>query len=643
MIRLTKDFDLNKYSKLFVSESREYLRSLNEAVIALESSGEDKELVDQMFRACHTLKGMASMMNLNAISETAHALEDILAAIRDGDLSINEAVVEGIFEGIDGLEAMVSEVERTLEVGDNPGLIAKLRSLTTQPQETKKTPKKKVVAQVEVKAAQRGNVISIRLARRCALPSARAIVIMKELEKGSSILSMKPSEDDIENERPFDELVIEVDPAENYQEVLSRIANMTDVEQLLEGEAGTDKNQMKKVSRQEKKTKGGHDAPLVQTVKVGMDKLDELLDDVGELVIGRSRLVEKASSSDDYELQDISSLIDALTSGIQAKVLGIRMIPLEYVMNRFPRMVRDLSKSQDKEVEFIVEGGNIELDRTVVDRISEPIIHIIRNAIDHGIEMPDERVKAGKNPKGLIRVVASKQQDHVLIEITDDGQGLDFDRLRQSAVSKGFMTKDRADAALGRELIELMFLPGFTTKTEVSETSGRGVGLDVVKKGVENLGGSVMMSTSKGAGTTISLWLPFTLAIIEAMMISINGQIYAAPMSSVVESHCFQGPEVRLIRNREVVQLRGEVLPLIDMYDFFSLELAPKKESINTLIVQSRERRAAIRVDELIGHQQIVVKSLDKHLRNTRGISGGTILGSGKIALILDVDSILGD
>ncbi len=642
MIQLTKEFDLNKYSKLFVSESREYLRSLNEAVIALESSGEDKELIDQMFRACHTLKGMASMMNLHAISETAHALEDILAAIRDGNLSINEAIVEGIFDGLDGLEAMVSEVERTLEVADNPDLLTKLRSLATQPQEIKKPSKKKVPA-IEVKAAPKGNVISIRLARRCALPSARAIVIMKELEKGASILSMTPSEDDIENERPFDELVIEVDPAENYQEVLSRIANMTDVEQLLEGETGAQKNQLKRVPKQEKTTKGGHDAPLVQTVKVGMDKLDELLDDVGELVIGRSRLVEKASSSDDYELQDISSLIDALTSGIQEKVLGIRMIPLDYVMSRFPRMVRDLAKSQTKEAEFVVEGGNIELDRTVVDRISEPIIHIIRNAVDHGIEMPNERIKAGKNPKGLIRVVASKQQDHVLIEITDDGQGLDFDRLRQSAVSKGFMTKDRADAALGRELIELMFLPGFTTKNEVSETSGRGVGLDVVKKGVENLGGSVMMSTSKGAGTTISLWLPFTLAIIDAMMTSINGQIYAAPMSSVVESHCFEGPEIRLIRNREVVQLRGEVLPLIDMYGFFALELAPKKDSVNTLIVQSRERRAAIMVDELIGHQQIVVKSLDKHLRNTRGISGGTILGSGKIALILDVDSILGD
>ncbi len=642
MIRLTKEFDLNKYSKLFVSESREYLRSLNEAMIALESNGEDKELIDQMFRACHTLKGMASMMNLNPITETAHALEDVLASIRDGKMSVNETVIEGIFKGIDGLESMVSEVERTLDVSQNPELVARLRTLTTKPQETKKAPKKKASA-IEMKVSSKGNVINIKLARRCALPSARAIVIMKELEKGGSILSMTPSEDDIENERPFDELVIEVDPLENYADVLSRIANMTDVEQLLEGEAGTPKNQMKRVSRLEKKTMDGQEIPLVQTVKVGMDKLDDLLDDVGELVIGRSRLVEKATSSEDYELQEISSLIDNLTSEIQAKVLGIRMIPLEYVMSRFPRMVRDLAKSQEKEVEFVVDGGNIELDRTVVDRISEPIVHIIRNAIDHGIEMPDDRDKIGKNRKGLIRVVASKQQDHVLIEITDDGRGLDFDRIRRSAVTKGFMSKERADAALGRELIELMFLPGFTTKTEVSETSGRGVGLDVVKRGVEDLGGSVMMSTSKGAGTTISLWLPFTLAIIDAMMTSINEQIYAAPMSSVIESHSFEASEIRLIRNREVVQLRGEVLPLIDMYNFFNLELSPKKESINTLIVQSRERRAAIRVDELIGHQQIVVKSLDRRLRNTRGISGGTILGSGKIALILDVDSILGD
>jgi two-component system chemotaxis sensor kinase CheA len=374
-----------------------------------------------------------------------------------------------------------------------------------------------------------------------------------------------------------------------------------------------------------------------------MDKLDDLLDNVGELVIGRSRLLDKASTRDDYELQEISALIDKLTSDIQSKVLGIRMIPLDVVMSRFPRMVRDLSKNEGKEVELLVEGGSIELDRTVVDRITEPMMHLLRNCIDHGIETVDERVRLGKRAKGLIRIVASKQQDHVLIEVSDDGKGIDFDQIRKVAVAKSSMTQSQADAASGRELLDLLFKPGFSTMTKVTEVSGRGVGLDVVKKAVEDLGGSVMVATSKGAGTTFSLWLPFTLAIIEAMLVGIADQTYAVAMGTIVESHKFEKDEIKTVRRREVVQLRGEVLPLIRMREFFGLERsAEKPEGMNTLVVQSRDRRAALEVDELLGHQQIVVKGLDRRLRKVKGISGGTILGSGKIALILDVDSILG-
>jgi two-component system chemotaxis sensor kinase CheA len=374
-----------------------------------------------------------------------------------------------------------------------------------------------------------------------------------------------------------------------------------------------------------------------------MDKLDELLDDIGELVIGRSRLLEKAATRDDYELKEISMLIDKLTSDIQEKVLGIRMIPLDTVMSRYPRMIRDLAKAEGKEIELVVEGGNIELDRTVVDRITEPIMHILRNCVDHGIETPEEREKQGKRAKGLIRVVASKQQDHVLIEVSDDGRGIDIEKIRATAIQKNFMTDQEAKNALSRDLIDLLFKPGFSTSTSVTEVSGRGVGLDVVKKNVEALGGTTMVNTSKGAGTTFSLWLPFTLAIIEAMLVSVGDQPYAVPMGTVVESHRYEEVEVKQVRSREVVQLRGEVLPLIRMREFFGLGKIPDKRNyLNALVVQSRDRRAALEVDELLGHQQIVVKSFDQRLRNARGISGGTILGSGSIALILDVDSILG-
>jgi two-component system chemotaxis sensor kinase CheA len=639
---VAKEFDLNKYSKLFVTEAREYLRTLNDSMVELEKRPEDKELIDTMFRACHTVKGMASMMNLLAVTETAHALEDVLGAVRDGKLSVTGEVAEGMFAGLDGLETLVSQVEHTLDVKEVPGLVEKLRGLIAKPREPKKKKAEKSKPVAKTPKDKEKVMVAVRLARRCALPAARAVVIIKELEKNADIIETNPSETDIERERPFEELTVLLDPHKGFDESISRVGAMADVEDLRWGSAATDRETWARYAKQERRA-AQSETPLVQTVKVGMDKLDDLLDDVGELVIGRSRLVDKAGMGDDYDLREISSLIDNLTSEIQSKVLGIRMIPLDIVMSRFPRMVRDISKTQGKEVEFIVEGGSIELDRTVVDRIADPVMHIIRNSIDHGIESPEERVKAGKNPKGLIRVVASKQQDHVLIEVTDDGRGIDFERIRQTAVSRGLIPAEKATSATGRELLDLLFRAGFSTKTEVTETSGRGVGLDVVKKGVEDLGGSVMITTSKGSGSTISLWLPFTLAIIDAMMTSVAEQIYAVPMSVVVESHKFEKGDIKLIRNREVVQLRGEVLPLLRMRTFFGLEEQTDDEGMFTLIVQSRERRAAIAVDELMGHQQIVVKSFDKRLRKVRGLQGGTILGSGKIAQILDIDSIMGE
>ncbi|MGQ9586773.1 MAG: chemotaxis protein CheW [Thermoplasmata archaeon] len=639
---MTKEFDLAKYSKLFVSETRESLRTSNDAMLQLEKDPDNMELLDQIFRSCHTIKGMAGMMNLKDIVETAHAMEDVLKVVREGRLKPTGRVAELMFKGFDALDAMVTAVEKSLPVEEDRRLIKQLKDLIEEAEPARE--KKKLVTEKPVEKAAAGTTtVRIKLGRRCALPAARSMVILKELRKAASIISHTPDEEDIERERVFDEFTVVLEPGHRFTEALNRVVAMTDVEEVFVGSSSQPKERWKRMARQELVPAAAvAEMPQVQTVKVGMDKLDNLLDDVGELVIGRSRLMEKTASREDLELQEISALIDKLTSEIQSKVLGIRMIPLDMAMSRFPRMVRDISKAQGKEVELVVEGGGIELDRTVVDRISEPMVHILRNAVDHGIETVEERVRAGKREQGLIRIVASKQQDHVLIEVSDDGKGIDFDEIRKAAVARGIMTKQQADAALGRDLLDLLFKAGFSTKKEVTEVSGRGVGLDVVKKNVEDLGGSVMVSTSRGGGTTISLWLPFTLAIIEAMLVEINGQAYAVPMGTIVESHAYDNEEIRMIRGREVVQLRGEVLPLIRMRDFFGIEKGAGGTGINTLVVQSRDRRAALEVDELVGHQQIVVKSLDRRLRKVKGISGGTILGSGKIALILDVDSIIG-
>ena len=640
---MPKELDMNKYTKLFVSESREFLRQMNDSMVQLEENPGDKELVDRMFRACHSIKGMAGMMNMKVVQETSHALEDVLAAVRDGRLKPTGAVADALYKGFDILEAMVLAVESSQPVQEPTDLLQELREVQestppAEPEKKEEKPKKKAKAKLDDSTS-----ILIKLGRRCSLPSARAIVIIKELSKASEVISTAPTEDEIERETIFEELNIVVTPGDKFPEAIKRVVAMTDVEEVSFGKASEPLEKWTRLARKETvQAAGPSDVAAAHTVRVGMDKLDDLLDNVGELVIGRSRLMEKAAAHGDYELQEISTAIDKLTSDIQERVLSIRMIPLDIVMSRFPRMVRDISKNQGKEVELVVEGAGIELDRTVVDKITEPMMHLLRNCIDHGIETVEERVRSGKRAKGLIRIVASKQQDHVLIEVSDDGKGIDLNKIRAAAVTKGLMTKEQAEAALGRDLMNLLFRAGFSTKAEVTDISGRGVGLDVVRKNVEELGGTVMVNTSLGAGTTFSLWLPFTLAIIEAMLVGIGGQTYAVPMSTIVESHRYEPSEIKTIRSREVVQLRGEVLPLIGMSAFFGLEPKPREDTIATLIVQSRDRRAALEVEELIGHQQIVVKSLDQRLRRVKGISGGTILGSGKIALILDVDTILG-
>ena len=639
---MPKEIDMNKYSKLFVTETRESLRVSNEAMLALEADPGNSELLDQVFRNCHSIKGMAGMMNMQAVADTAHAIEDVLSAIREGKLAPTGQVAETIFKGLDTLDSMVSAVEGAKDVVRDQGLIDALHAFMNASEQP--APKKETKAAKRAAGKAGTKTLAVKFGKRCTLPSARSMVILKELSKTSIVIGSNPTEAEIEREHVFEELTVVVEPGEKFREAVRRIAAMADVEQISIGEADKPRESWEKMVKEEPThatlaTEGA----LPHTVRVGMDKLDDLLDDVGELVIGRSRLMERTAVKEDYELQEISILIDKLTSDIQEKVLGIRMIPLDTVMSRYPRMVRDLAKAEGKEIELVVEGGNIELDRTVVDKITEPIMHLLRNCVDHGIETPEEREREGKKPKGLIRVVASKQQDHVLIEVSDDGKGIDVDKIREAAVRKNMMTEPQAQNALARDLIDLLFKPGFSTATKVTEVSGRGVGLDVVRKNVETLGGTVMVNTSKGGGTTFSLWLPFTLAIIEAMLVSIGDQAYAVPMGSVVESHRYEESEVKHVRSREVVQLRGEVLPVVRMRELFRIgKISDKRTYLNVLIVQSRDRRAALEVDELLGHQQIVVKSLDQRLKGVKGISGGTILGSGNIALIIDVDSILG-
>ena len=455
------ELDMNKYARMFVSESGECLRIMNDSLLELENDPGNKELIDKLFRAAHTIKGMAGMMGYKAVQDTAHEIENVLGAIRDGHLVPTGKISEALFEGFDALDVMVASVEKGEPLKESPSVVQALIAVLAVHSEEEHDDASSVppTVKTEVRRVEKGDkhgqkpvkdtvTVVVKLGRRCSLPSARATVIIRELAKYSEVVESNPTEAEIEKESVFEELSVVLQPGDRLQDALRRVVAMSDVEQLLVGPTNVSKEKWQKMARQEPaSTAVTTDVAHVQTVKVGMDKLDDLLDNVGELVIGRSRLLQKASTRDDYELLEISALIDKLTSDIQTRVLGIRMIPLDMVMSRFPRMVRDIAKNEGKEVELVVESGNIELDRTVADKIAEPMVHLLRNCVDHGIETVEERTKVGKRPKGLIRIVASKQQDHVLIEVSDDGKGIDFDSVWRAAVAKGIMNALQVDSA----------------------------------------------------------------------------------------------------------------------------------------------------------------------------------------------------
>lgn len=651
---------------MYVTHAREELENLNDKLLELEKSPEDTAVINECFRLAHTMKGMAATMTFKNAAEIAHAMESILDAVKTKRLEPSPEVMDVLFQCVDTMGSMtdiVKDKKPEPEAADLMKAIneqlataapekeeegaapTKLPEEKESPKEAKKAArgkKDRESAPPEVKetvpAGERRTIgLTIQLVQGCDMPSARAIVAIKRIESAGRITDVKPSMDDIEAEKFGGVFRIWVETSEDPDRLVKDISSLKGIHKIQQEGAPPKKIEVAKP-----------EAPPVApprrgmqemaSVRVKMDRLDDLLDSVGELVISKIRLSEISKNAASAPLNEALRALDRLTSELQFNVLRIRMVPIEMVFSKFPRMVRDLSKDIGKEVELVIIGQEIELDRTVIDKLGDLLIHLLRNSVDHGIEPPDERAKAGKPRVGTIRLSASQEQNRVVIKVEDDGAGFDIDKIRKKALEKGLHSEDELRQMTDEEIINILATPGFSTSDKVTNISGRGVGLDAVKSGVESLGGQMIMESKKGAWTKITIRLPLTLAIILAMMVTVGKDIYAISIDPIIETISIQDADIKTIGGMKVINFRGEVVPLL----YLSQLLGSSEEALGhqAIIVELGQKRTGIVVDELLGQQEIVVKPLDKYLRKVQFLGGATILGSGDVALILDLHGL---
>jgi two-component system chemotaxis sensor kinase CheA len=673
---------------MFLEESREHLQTLNRCLLDLENDPGNLSVLDEIFRSAHTIKGMSATMGFTAIAELTHEMESILDLLRKNVLKVNPDIIDTVFKCVDTLEQLVESVasnsDKTIDVKP---LLTKLNSLAkgevveavsvkpkVVPEENSSNYSSIKLTQLEiniVKAARNQGMqayeVQVQLREGCLLKSARTYMVMSALDELGEVIRSNPAVEELEKENfeySFQVIVVTGADPEKIQQVIvsiseidnavvlpcsipeaekteSLVANIVEQEKTAEPVVG--KTEKAAVPAQgnapavDKKLKSG------QSVRVDIDKLDTLLNLVGELVINKTRLEQIGITHRLPDLVETMEQMDRVTTDLQTVVMKVRMVPVGQVFNRFPRMVRDLSHELSKELNLIIQGEETELDRTVIDEIGDPLVHLLRNAIDHGVEHPDERQAKGKNPIGEIRLIARHEGNNVVIIVEDDGKGINPDIIKQKAIGKGLITQAEADKMDNNEAVRLVFLPGLSTVDVVTDVSGRGVGMDAVKNKIESLGGMVDVETKINMGSKFKIRLPLTLAIIQALLVTVCEEIYAIPLGSIDSTINITSSDIKTIQNQEVILLRGQIIPIIRLANVLSVPgtCQQEQDELFVVIVHMGEHRAGVIVDNLIGQQEIVIKSLGKLLAGIKVMAGATILGNGQVALILDIGSLM--
>jgi len=644
--------DLNQYKQLFIEEAREHIDNLTKGLLIIEKDPSNIEAINNLFRSAHTLKGSSAMMGLKDIATLTHAMEDVFDGLRKGE-KVTTDLINVLLECIDALTYRLDKWQSGIEdeIDVNP-LLQKLKLfLNREGRETsgKEESQMKVEKPQRTKGAKKGKAdvpifeVKVKLSKDCVFKAVRARMIIERLSSKGEIVKTTPSLQDIELEKVGDEIDIFVKSGASEEELKEHVESISEVEQVQVIPAGSS---LEVSGTQAFDTDEGlrlQDFRAAQTVRIHFKQLDKLMNLVGELIINKIALRQCISANMYESLKRIAGNIDRLVTELQDLVMQIRMVPVSQIFDRFPRLVRDLSLKRGKKVDLLMEGRDIEMDRTVLDEIGEPLVHLIRNCIDHGIEYPEERLKKCKPQNGTIKLSARREGDHVIIEVEDDGAGIDPKVIRKVAVEKGFISKDEADKMSEDQLINLIFIPGFSTAKEVTETSGRGVGMDVVKTKVESLGGTVQLKTEVGKGTVVTLKLPLTVAIIKALLVEAGGQTFAIPSSQVSEVVRIKKSDVKKLGLVDVVEVRGKVVPLLRLNDLLNIRNTLQSEYYEIVIanVDRKGRKYGLAVDSILRLQEILVKPLDLMLSSLRGFGGVTILGSGQVVLVLDVPKLI--
>lgn len=688
---------MNQYLSMFIDESNDHLQSLNEKMLELEASPSDLSIVQVIFRSAHTLKGMSATMGYEDLASLTHQMENVLDLVRNEKLAMQDFIFDTLFKSLDALESMVQDITGGGDgKADVSAIVTSLQAIVRGDNLSTNVP---VTSETNASAAVNNDVtldefqysvldqsiaeghrvlyIEIFIREDCQLKAVRAYMAFDLLERSGEIIKSNPSVQDIE-QGEFEKgislyYITQEDPAEIEHKILNlseidkvKVIEMDQESLKLMGEMGTGQAEVavtsELVSKEAKpmyaptpivkqESQQGPPKELAKasvgtpsrTIRVDIERLDVLMNLFSELLIDRVRLEQLASEAQNSALTETVEHMSRVSSDLQNIVLKLRMVPVDTVFNRFPRMVRDLAKSLDKKIDLIITGADTELDRTVIDEIGDPLVHLIRNAVDHGIEPIADRLAAGKSEVGIVNLRAFHSGNHVFIEIEEDGRGIDRENVLKSALKKGVVSEAQAATMSDEEVFQLLFAPGFSTAEKISDVSGRGVGLDVVKAKITALGGHVTIISTLGKGTNFSVQLPLTLSIIAAMLVKMGSEKYAIPLTSIVETGIIQNNQIRTVHGNKMIEFRGSHIPLISLSRLFEIpdfDESQEQES-EIIVIRKGERLAALTIDEFIGQSEIVLKSLGEYLPQIPGFSGATILGDGQVALILDPNAFI--
>ena len=695
--------DVSQYLEIFIDESSEHIQTLSDCIMTLEQEPDNKDTINEVFRAAHSLKGMAGTMGFKRMQHLTHDMENVFQEVRSDKISVDSSMIDLLFKCLDAIDAYVENIKSSSDEGTDDNeliikelndFIAKANGQVIEPaakaeqdektEEEQSSQEDTKFSSFELTDSEHAAVMEAKdsglkiygftvfVQKECLLKAARAFLVFRAVEEFGQIVVYRPSSQDVEDEKFDLSFSFFVASTEDIEKIRTAAENVSEVEKVIAAEVTEFHVEGEKVEASKEETspapvgqKETSPAPAEQkkaapvakkpatgkpatsrTVRVDIEKLDALMNQVSELIIAKNSLVSISSAEgnemNSQSFHDQIEYLERITTNLHESVMKVRMVPIESVTQKYPRMIRDLSRTLNKKMELYITGEETELDRTVVDQIGDPLQHLLRNSADHGLESAELRAERGKPETGSIFLKAYQEGNNVIIQVGDDGNGIDTEAVKRKAIERGIVTQEQADNMSQKEIVNFLFMPSFSMAKKITDISGRGVGLDVVKSGIEQLGGDVEVSTELGKGTTFTVRLPLTLAIIQALMVEIRDEKYAIALGSISNIEDIPVEDIKYVQAKEVIHLRGSVIPIIRLDRMLDIE--PKEEEpdhLTVVIVQRGGAQAGLVVDNLMGQQEIVIKSLGKYINGNKLISGATILGDGEVALILDVNTLM--